>query len=173
MQHRLSDFFRRHPTVRQAALWALPAVIVGLVLRLFLLRYSPLAYWGSDSRSYFDFSFKLYVDHYLSLVEKRRFLYPIFVALVTMLPGPPLRWIAWLQHGLGIVTLIPIAYIIRKTCVAWKWWIIPITILYTGMPLLLWYEHELLAETVVFSMVAWAFAGWIAWAKEQRGARAM
>ena len=31
------------------------------------------------------------------------------------------------------------------------------------MPVLLWYEHELLGETVFFGALLCAFAGWVAW----------
>jgi hypothetical protein len=158
--------------MRDALLWAAPALAFGLLLRLCLLSYIPYAYWGSDSRSYFDFTYKLYNEHYLSLVEKRRFLYPIFVALVNALPGSPLRWLAWIQHALGLLAVLPIAYVIRKTCTFWRGWIVPLTILYTGMPVLLWYEHELLAETLVFTVAAWACGGWAAWALEERRERA-
>lgn len=169
---RLRQLWQRHPIVREALLWAVPALVFGLLLRLCLLSYSPYAYWGSDSRSYFDFTYKLYEEHYLSLVEKRRFLYPIFVALVHVLPGSVLRWLAWIQHAVGLLAVLPVAYVIRKTCTFWRWWIIPITLLFTGMPLLLWYEHELLAETLLFSAAAVAVAGWAAWALEENRERA-
>ena len=172
MTQALRQFWRRHPSVREAALWAVPAILFALFLRACLLSYSPYAYWGSDSRSYFDFTFKLYNDHYFSLVEKRRFLYPIFLAFVYMLPGSPLRWLALIQHAFGILTLIPVAYTVRKTCLNWRWWIIPITVIYAGMPVLFWYEHELLAETTLFSMVSWSIAGWVAWSQEERPERA-
>lgn len=172
MTQRLRQLWQRHPIVREALLWAVPALIFGLLLRLCLLSYSPYAYWGSDSRSYFDFTYKLYEEHYFSLVEKRRFLYPIFVALVNFLPGSTLRWLAWIQHTIGLLGLLPIAYLVRKTCTFWRWWIIPITLLFTGMPMLLWYEHELLAETLLFTTAAWAVAGWAAWALEERPERA-
>ncbi|HEV7401411.1 MAG TPA: hypothetical protein VGO11_00730 [Chthoniobacteraceae bacterium] len=172
MTQRLRQLWHRHPVVREALLWAVPALLFGLLLRLCLLSYIPYAYWGSDSRSYFDFTYKLYDQHYFSLVEKRRFLYPIFIAVVHALPGSPLHWLGWIQHAFGLLAVLPIAYVIRKTCTFWRWWIIPLTILYTGMPLLLWYEHELLAETMMFSLAAWACGGWTAWALEERPERA-
>ena len=172
MSSALRQFWQRHPSVRDAVRWALPALLFAFVLRALLLSYSPYAYWGSDSRSYYDFTYKLYTEHYFSLVEKRRFLYPIFVAIVNALPGSTLRWLALIQHAFGILTLIPIAYAIRKTCLHWRWWIIPVTLIYAGMPVLFWYEHELLAETLLFNTAAWAFAGWIAWASEESRARA-
>jgi len=169
----IKRFFQRHPSVREAILWVIPAILFGAVLRLCMLSYSPYAYWGSDSRSYFDFAFRLFAEQKISLNEKRRFVYPIYTAFVTMLPGSPLKWLAWIQHGFGLITLIPLAYVIRKTCVFWKWWIIPVTVLYAGLPVILWYEHEMLGETLYFAFVVWAYAGWVAWAKAQDRARAV
>jgi hypothetical protein len=169
----LRRFLYTHPSVRDALLWAIPALLLGGLLRACLLYYFPYAYWGSDSRSYFDFSYKLFVEHYVSLVEKRRFLYPIFIACVTILPGSPLQWLAWIQHGFGLATLVPLAYVVRKNFVLWKWWIAPVTVLYAAHPVILWYEHELLAENVVFALVVWSFAGWTAWVHEPARARAL
>jgi hypothetical protein len=168
----LHRFLTRHPIVGDTLRWVIPAIALGTVLRLMLLYYSPYAYWGADSRSYYDFAHKLFVDGDLSLVEKRRFLYPIVMAMVTVLPGVPLQWVAWLQHGFGLITLVPLAYTVRKNFVFWRWWIVPITVLYAGMPVILWYEHELLGETLFFAFIVWAMAGWSAWVKEERRERA-
>ena len=162
----------QYPAVRDALLWAIPALLFGAALRLMFLHYSPYAYWGSDSRSYYDFTHKLFVDYDLSLVEKRRFLYPIVMAAVTLLPGVPLQWVAWLQHGFGLLTLVPLAYVVRKNFSFWRWWVVPVTVVYAGLPVVLWYEHELLGETLFFALVVWAFAGWTAWIKEARLERA-
>ncbi len=156
-------FLKAHPSLRDALVWVVPAVLFGALLRGCLLYYLPYAYWGADSRSYFDFAYKLLGEHYISLIEKRRFLYPIFIAFVTLLPGPPLRWLPWLQHGFGLLTLVPLAYVMRKSFCFWKWWIVPVTVLYAGLPVVLWYEHELLGETIFFALVIWSFAGWVAW----------
>ncbi|MHA3775293.1 hypothetical protein ACXR0O_27535 [Verrucomicrobiota bacterium sgz303538] len=162
------SFFARHPLLRDALLWALPAIIFGAVLRLLFLSYLPYAYWGSDSKSYFNFAQKLVTEHYISLDEKRRFLYPILMAPIAMLPGATLKWLVWIQHTLGLATLLPLAYIVRKTLVHWRLWIVPVTVAYAGLPMILWYEHELLGETVFFGTLLWAFAGWVAWANEPR-----
>src|SRR5215217_3706319 len=111
----IRSFLSRHSAVRDALLWAMPAIVFGAVLRLLLLSYSPYAYWGSDSKSYFSFAHKLIEEHYISLDEKRRFLYPMLMAVIAMLPGATLKWIAFLQHGLGLATLVPLAYICRRT----------------------------------------------------------
>lgn len=168
----LSQVRARHPILCETFLWALPAVLFGAFLRLCFLRYMPYAYWGADSRSYYDFTFKLVTTHGFSLNEKRRLLYPLYAALVTMLPGTPLHWFAWLQHGFGLLTLFPLAYTVRKSFTFWKGWIIPVTVLYAGFPIVLWYEHELLGETFFFAFIVWACAGWCAWMGESARARA-
>jgi hypothetical protein len=168
----LRRILQRHPVVRDAVIWAVPALIIGAVLRLLLLHYVPYAYWGSDSRSYYSFVHQLLEQGVLNLEEKRRFLYPLFLLPISLLPGEPLRWLAWVQHALGLATLIPLAYVVRRTLVHWRWWIIPITVAWAGMPMALWYEHELLGETLFFSLIIWAIAGWVAWASEVRLVRA-
>src|SRR4030095_3857864 len=173
---RMFDYFRRvfqrHPIVRDAVYWAGPALLIGAVLRLLLLSYMPYAYWGSDSKSYFSFVHQLLDQGVVNLEEKRRFLYPLFLVPISVLPGEPLRWLAWVQHALGVVTLFPLAYVVRRTLVYWRWWIIPVTVAWAGMPMVLWYEHELLGETLFFNLIVWTIAGWIAWAGESCPARA-
>jgi hypothetical protein len=172
MLETLRRFLTRHPLLRDALLWAIPALLFGAILRGLMMSYLPYAYWGSDSRSYFSFAHKLLTEGYISLDEKRRFIYPILMAPVAALPGSPLKWLAFLQHALGLATLVPLAYVLRKTLAHWRVLIIPATILYAGWPILLWYEHELLGETLVFAALTWAFAGWCAWSEEPRLARA-
>ena len=168
---RLTRFLARHPLIRDALVWAIPAMIFGAVLRIVLISYLPYAYWGADSRSYYSFAHKLITEGYVSLDEKRRFLYPILMVPVSLLPGSPLRWLAVLQHTLGVITLVPLAYIVRKTLVHWRLWIVPVTLLFAGLPIIVWYEHELLGENVFFATLLWAFAGWCAWVGEERLAR--
>lgn len=172
MNSRLRAFFARHPVLRDVVLWALPALLVGGVLRVLMLSYLPYAFWGSDSRSYYSFAHQLLSSGYVSLDEKRRFLYPILMVPVSLLPGSPLRWLAVLQHALGLLTVLPVAYVARRTLVHWRLWIVPITVLFAGLPVILWYEHELLGECVFFAALAWAFGGWMAFAGEARTERA-
>src|SRR3954471_17128959 len=88
------NFLRAHPSLRDALLWTLPAIIFGAVLRTLFLSYLPYAFWGADSRSYFSFAHELIANHAVSLHEKRRYLYPLLMAPVALLPGTPLRWLA-------------------------------------------------------------------------------
>jgi hypothetical protein len=166
------SFFVRHPLLREACCWAIPALLFGAGLRVLFLSYLPYAFWGADSRSYFSFAHRLISELYVSLDEKRRFLYPILMVPVALLPGAPLRWLAILQHAFGVATLLPLAYVVRKTFVFWRLWIVPVTVLFAGLPVVLWYEHELLGENVFFALLVWAFAGWVAWVGEPRIERA-
>lgn len=162
----LHSWWERHPLVRQSILWAVPAILFAATLRALLLSYSPYAYWGSDSNSYFSFAERLLTEGKISLYEKRRYCYPFFILPITVLPGAMLRWLAWIQHGIGLATLVPLAYCVRKTSTNWRWLVVPVTVFYGGLPLILWYEHEMLAENLFFAAVVWSCAGWIAWVGE-------
>jgi hypothetical protein len=153
----------RHPCVRDALVWCVPALVAGGVLRLLLLAYQPYAYWGSDSGSYFWFAQRLLLEGQISLPAKRQFLYPIFLVPVAVMPGAALAWLAWLQHALGLVTVCAVGYCVRKLFGGWKVWVVPVTVLFACLPVLIWYEHELIGEPVFAHALAWAFAGWLAW----------
>lgn len=170
---RLRNFLRRHPLLRDVLLWSLPALLVGAALRIILIYTSPYAFWGADSRSFMGFTNGALTDFYFSINEKRRYLYPLFLFPISLLPGGTLRWLAWIQAGLGLASIFPLAYLVRKVFVGWKMWIVPVTVLYAGMPVFMWFEHELIAESVFFQGMVWVLGGWVAWVmqKETRRAR--
>jgi hypothetical protein len=173
MPDRFRGFFRRHPILLEVLRWSVPALVIGAALRILLCTYLPYGYWGSDSKSFYSFAHMLLSDGYVSLDEKRRYLYPLLMLPVSMLPGaPPLKWLAWLQHAFGLLAVLPLAYVVRKTLTFWRWWIIPATVLYVSMPLFLWYEHELLADSLFFGLLLWAMGGWVAWVQEKDLVRA-
>lgn len=169
--HRALTFRLRHPILWQVLLWSVPALVFGLALRATLFSYSPYAYWGSDSRSYFSFTSGILNEFYFSLNEKRRYLYPILLLPVSMLPGAALKWVAIFQAVLGLSSILPIAYAVRRTFTGWKLWIIPVTLIHVGWPAFLWYEHEMLAECLFYYSVSWSIGGWIAWVNSREGAR--
>lgn len=170
--YQLRRLLAKHPILREALLWGLPAVIVGAVLRLLLLNYLPYALWGADTRSHFSFAQRLLQQHSISLDEKRRFLYPILMVPLTLLPGTPLKNVAWLQHLFGLLSLWPFAYAIRKLLVTWKVWIVPITVLYSVFPVVVLFEHEMVGECLLFNAYLWCFAGWTAWVSQEAPKRA-
>jgi hypothetical protein len=160
-----SRFLRRHPLVRDAILWSMPAMLAGAVLRWLLLSYSPYAYFGSDGESFISFAWRLLTSGDISIDAKRRYLYPIFLLPLSALPGSPLRWVAWFQHVAGLLIVVPLGYTVRKCMARWQWTIIPVTLAYATMPMVLWQEHEVLAEHLFFSALILAVAGWCAWIK--------
>jgi hypothetical protein len=164
----LRDLFRRHPLVRDAFLWAIPALILGAVLRAIFISYLPNGLWGADSRSNYGFAYMLIHHGGISLNDKRRFLYPLLMLPISLLPGGALRWVPLVQHTLGLATLVPLAYVVRKTLQFWKIWIVPITVINAGFPIVVWCEHELLGDNVFFVTFTWAFAGWVAWVGQER-----
>jgi len=166
------DFFERHPLVRDAVVWSVPAVLFGLALRLMLMSYSPYAFWGSDSRSYFGFTNGVLTEFYFSLNEKRRYLYPLFVLPISLLPGGTLRWLPWIQMAIGLGTVVAMGYVVRRVFRAWKWLIVPVTALFAGMPVLIWHEHELIGDLFFFYGLVWAMAGWAAWVSQGDARRA-
>ncbi len=163
MSGRFSSIRARHPAAVDAVVWAVPAILFGLGLRLLLSSVQPYAYWGSDSESYFTFTYRLLTEGVGSIPEKRRYVYPLLLLPAGLLPGAALSWVLVFQHAWGLVTIIPFVYVVRKVFVRWRWWVVPVSVVYAGMPILLWYEHELLGETFFFTTLVWAFAAWIAW----------
>ncbi len=153
-------------------MWSLPALLIGAVLRLILIYTSPYAFWGADSRSFMGFTNGGLTDLYFSINEKRRYLYPLFLFPISLLPGGTLRWLAWIQPALGLASIFPLAYMVRKIFVGWKMWIVPVTVLYAGMPVFLWFEHELIAESVFFQGMVWVLGGWVAWVMQKDASRA-
>lgn len=159
-------FLREHPLLRDALLWAIPALLAGLILRLLLLHYSPYAYYGSDSRSTMGFANGVLSEFYFSINEKRRYLYPVFLLFMSILPGGTMKWVAWIQPLLGLLTVLPLAYFVRRVFTTWQWLIIPVTVLYAAMPVLIWYEHESIGDTIIFDCIVWCMAGWAAWVSQ-------
>jgi hypothetical protein len=168
----MNAFFRRHPLLRDALLWSVPALLFGAALRLILLHYSPCAFWGADSRSYFGFANGVLNDFYFSLNEKRRYLYPIFLLPVAALPGCPLRTLAWIQAGIGLATIVPFAYTVRRIFAGWRLLVVPLTVLLAGLPVFLWHEHELIGDTFLLNGLVWCVADWAAWTCQTDPARA-
>lgn len=168
----LRTFARRHPVVMEALLWSIPALLFGAMLRILLTSYLPYAFWNADSRSFYVFTQKFMQHGWFSLGDKRRYLYPLLLLPISELPGGVLRWLPVFQHTFGLITLVPLAYVVRKTLVFWRVWIVPITVVYTGLPLILWCEHELLGDHLFFALFIWTFAGWVAWVTQTHAARA-
>jgi len=157
------EFLARHPALREALWWSIPALLAALGVRVALLSYLPLAQWTPDSMSFFEFAWKAHASGEWYLNEKRRYLYPIVLYAVEFLPGATLRWVAWLQHLAGILCVVPLAYLVRHCFHAWRWVVVPVTLAYALFPTLLWYEHTMLSDPMFCHATLLACAGWVGW----------
>jgi hypothetical protein len=160
---RLSDLLSHRPCLRDAILWSVPALLIGALLHLLIIYHTPLAYWSKDSWSFIAFAHKLLSFDDFDLDAKRRWVYPIFLVLPHALPGATLWWVKLLQAALTLSSVIAFGYIVRKTFVAWKFLIIPATLLYALHPHFIYYTGQVLAESLSLNLLVLSIAGWAAW----------
>jgi len=138
----------------------LPALLIGALLRIWFLAAIPEAYYGSDSPSYFEATAKLWTrNHGRTLfTEKRRWLYPMLLMPLPVLPISPARTIPILQSLLGLGTVFGIGWIAGNLTRLRAVWVPAVTILAAISPKILWYEHEVVAESVFLAMFVLAVA---------------
>src|SRR5450432_3680163 len=98
-------------TFRECVMLCLPALVIGLVLRILLTMAVPEGFYGSDSNSYFDTARKLWNEHRFAVNDKRRWLYPIMLAPSPVLPVSPARSIPFAQHLIGLASILGIGWI--------------------------------------------------------------
>jgi hypothetical protein len=155
--------FINRPALRDALLWALPALLLAAAIRLLLFYKVPFALYGTDSFSYFAFPSSVYFDGDFDFPEKRRWIYPALVLPTFYLPGASLVWIHAAQRVAGIVSIIAVAYVVRKSFGYWRWFVIPVTCLFAIMPPALAAEHYAHVTAFLFWSTAWTMAGWTSW----------
>jgi len=150
----------RSPAFRQFLLWTLPALILGALARAALVLHFPYGYFQGDTPDFLVTAERLVRHHTLVIHGKKAFLAPICFAIPFLLHIPALLVIPILQHLAGLLATLFAGAIVRCWFRLWRWFIIPITTLYTLNPALLWYEHALLAEShYLFCVTAVALAG--------------
>jgi hypothetical protein len=128
---------------------SIPGILTWFVLHGSLLAVLPDAYYGPDSNSCFDFARKLLTEGDLELAEKRRWLYPLLLAVFGVLPGSVLTWSAFFQHGLVLLTT-PLAAAVgyhlsyRRSLAAML-----LGVLWASGPRLVLYCHEVVADSLI------------------------
>ena len=138
---------RCDPQVREVLLWSLPALLLGLVLRVMLTSSLPYGYMQYDSADYLVTAQRFFSNWDLVIHNKKTFLTPILFTLVFLIKiVPALIIIPLIQHLFGLAMTLLSAVLVRLWFTRWKWFIIPVTMLTTANPAILWYEHALLAE---------------------------
>jgi hypothetical protein len=150
----------RSPAFRQLLLWCLPALILGAIARAALNIHFPYGYFQGDTPDFLVTAERLIKHHSLVIHGKKAFLAPICFTIPFLLHIPALIVIPLVQHLAGLAATVIAGAIVRCSFRLWRWFIVPITTLYTLNPALLWYEHALLAECqYLFCITALCLAG--------------
>jgi hypothetical protein len=142
-------------TFQQVLLLCVPALILGLVLRVSFMFAIPEVYYGADSNSYFDAAWKMWTHGDLVLNPKRRFLYPIVLIFMPLLPNSTAVDVAVVQHLLGLVIIVGIGWIVAQMTRFPYLWVPLVTCAAATWPRMLWFEHEMIAEV-------WLLAAFVA-----------
>ena len=111
----------------------------------------PVGYFGDDSFSYYEFSQRLFDEGVFRLNEKRRWLYPIFLAFVDVLPGPGWTAVPLIQHVIGLFTVLGIGWCSAQLAIRPLIVVPLVTALAAIWPRTLWYEHEFIAESLLLA----------------------
>ena len=85
------------------------------------------------------------------LNEKRRWLYPIFLAFVDVLPGPGWTAVPLIQHVIGLFTVLGIGWCSAQLAIRPLIVVPLVTALAAIWPRTLWYEHEFIAESLLLA----------------------
>ena len=134
------------PSLRELLLWCLPALLCGAFVRALLLIHFPYGYVHPDTPDFLVTADRFLNHHRFVLHGKKAFLGPILFLLPMIFKIPSLLFIPWAQHFFGLIYTVLVGALVRCWTVLWKWWIIPITLLATLNPAVLWYEQTLISE---------------------------
>jgi hypothetical protein len=137
---------------RFALLLCLPALLVGIALRVCLLVSMPAALVHSDTPPLVRTAHTLLTQHALEIDGKKTFLAPLSYCIPALLHVPILPFAAVVQHLLGLLDVVACGLLAFAWFRFWRWLIVPLTLAMALDPVLLWYEHAALTET-------WAVTG--------------
>ncbi len=149
------------PRAREVFLYTLPALLVGLALRVVLCASMPLAFFSPDTNEFL-------IDRLFG--GSRTFLPKLIYGLPLSLDLPFLKFVAIFQHAVGLLGVFAGGWLCVLWLRAWRWWIIPFTLLLAVHPALLWYEHFALPDStfIVTMLVACVAAGFFYRRKDTR-----
>ena len=140
-----------HNPFNWQACWrlSLPAMVLAFVVRVLICIDLPEGYYGSDSNSYFETAHELWNHGEFSMGAKRRGLYPLLLAAAPALPGNTVQVMAVLQHGLAIAALLGVGWVTGHLVRRRAFWVPLVTCIAAVLPQPLWYEHELIADSLI------------------------
>jgi hypothetical protein len=145
-------------TWKQCFWLCLPALVIGAVLRISLLAAIPEAYYGPDTNSYLHTAWTLWEHGEIAITAKRRWIYPIALAIVPGLPGRTVAIVPVVHHLLGLATILAIGFVTAHVVRHPRLWVPVVTMLAAIWPRALWYEHEIIAEPLLLFLFAWTVA---------------
>jgi len=155
---KLSFSFPRE--VREVLLWCLPALIIGLALRMAMQIAMPYGYIQYDTADFLLTPFRYLSRHRFMVHPKKAFLSPVFFTIPFLLHIPALFFIPIAQHIMGLIEILCAGALVRLWFPLWRWIIIPATLLVGIYPWQLWYEQTLMGEAnYVFFLFVVALAG--------------
>jgi len=157
--------------VREVLLWCLPALLVGLALRVAMEISLPYGYIAFDTADFLLTPFKFLTKHHYVIHPKKAFLSPLFFTIPFLLHIPALIFIPTAQHLMALLEVVLAGALIRLWFPFWRWIILPATLLIAAYPWQLWYEQTLMGEAnYVFFLFLVALTGtW--WAARPNGWR--
>ncbi|MDD5351304.1 MAG: hypothetical protein PHQ12_13925 [Chthoniobacteraceae bacterium] len=147
--------------LRRLAWLTLPALLVGLLLRVALMWHLPYGTLHPDSSDLLCTPDQLLQAHSFGVFSKKTFLVPVLYTLACAVPKvPALVVIPLAQHLMGLGAVVITALLCRLWFRHWQWLVPPVTLLLAADPALIWFEHALMTEAVfVFCTALLALAG--------------
>ncbi|MEI9898634.1 MAG: hypothetical protein WDN28_33450 [Chthoniobacter sp.] len=142
-----------HLTLRRCFWLCLPALVIGAILRISLLIAVPEIFYGSDSNSYFVTAHSIYIDHHFDLPPKRRYVYPLLLVAAPPIPFcNTAQVVAVVQHLAGLGIIFGIGWITGHFVRRPALWVPLITLFPALWPRMIYYEHEMISETLLLGV---------------------
>lgn len=135
---------------------AAPALAIAVALRLALSCAQPAAYFQYDTHDYLLTADLWFSEGEFKIHKKRTPLYPLFLLGATAIPVPAAVLVPALQHLLGVGAVLAAAYLAASWFGNRRWVILGASLPLAVNPLVLWYEHALLAESIFVALVLFA-----------------
>jgi hypothetical protein len=148
------------PSTREFLLWCLPALVVGILVRVVLTMQLPYGIYHTDTPDFLTTPDSLIFEHRWELHMKKTFLVPALFTIPFLLHVRALVFLPIFQHVMGLGIILIVGLLCRLWFVRWKLFIVPLTLIAAVNPYMLWYEHTLMAETTfLFCTLFLALAG--------------
>jgi len=167
------DSFPEPPSLLTCIKLAIPAVILGIAVRLWLSIVLPDCYFGADSGSYWHAAKKLYLENEIVFNSKRRFIYPLLLIILAKVPFlAPVYSVTIVQQIVGVLSIFPFVYITRWALPKSRIAVIVASCLYTIWYKNLHFEREVIGDALMTYSIVF-FTAFAARFLGNRGRRGM